>query len=91
MNLELILHRKQGILFLFSHRHCEGLPNFVLVIGGEANPITYVIINAQKKKCKINNLMSLPLNAFLEESFISLDVLTDDYVNTLEGTWKGFD
>lgn len=49
MNLELILHRKQGILFLFSHRHCEGLPNFVLVIGGEANPITYVIINAQKK------------------------------------------
>lgn len=45
----------------------------------------------KKKKCKINNLMSLPLNAFLEESFISLDVLTDDYVNTLEGTWKGFD
>lgn len=35
--------------------------------------------------------MSLPLNPFLEESFISLDVLTDDYVNTLEGTWKGFD
>lgn len=28
--------------------------------------------------------MSLPLNPFLEESFISLDVLTDDYVNTLK-------
>lgn len=52
MNLERILCREQDILFLFSQDQRETFPSFVVVIGGEAKPITCVITNAQKNTTK---------------------------------------